>query len=103
MLANYTGVYGSWALGNVSISLSESCETCLYMEYGALGQYILLPTENEHVFFGYNRYVTFYYTTVVFSGRCSGVILYNLALVLFQRVLLRGKFSLLNSILELLT
>lgn len=66
---NYTGVYGNFAFGNLTVSLSEKCEECLALAYGALGRYTMYPTENPGVFLAVNDNTIMYYNMpVVFSG-----------------------------------
>ena len=68
LIESYTGEYGDFVHGNLTITVSEECEGCLFMQYGSLGQYTLQPTNATDVFLGVNTYYLINVTPVVFSG-----------------------------------
>ena len=67
-IESYTGEYGNFIHGNLTVAVSEECEGCLFMQYGSLGQYTLQPTNATDVFLGVNNYYLINVTPVVFSG-----------------------------------
>ena len=68
MIDSYVGTYGNYALKNLTISASEKCETCLFMQYGVNGRFTLYPTNVTDTFMGYNIYPLYGFTPVAFNG-----------------------------------
>ena len=52
-IQNYEGTYGNFLFENVTITNPESCESCLHLQYGRLGNWILEPTNVTDVFLGF--------------------------------------------------
>ena len=52
---SFVGTYGEFMHGNLTIEESDFCEGCLFLQYGRVGRYILIPIMNStDTFYGFN-------------------------------------------------